>query len=462
MNSAEIFDQIERIAATSSKLEKQELVKQGMAFDLFRWVMTATYNPLVTYGVAAKTLESTKRAFPFGGAPFTPATMELVEALAYRKITGTEAEQALIAEFGRLDEKSDQLLRRILLKDMRAGFSESTINKASPGFIPEFPYMRCSLPDKSNMDKWDWTRGVFSQQKADGMFANLDYYDTGEVAIRSRQGTPFPMDEFVHVQDFVQKYFTPGHEYHGELVVHKISTDEALPREISNGIMNSIVLGGKLEDDQKIVYHVWDRIPLEFVKPGGKYDVTYRFRLKSLLNELYPSGVSQSVRLIPTQLVFSKAQAYADYGTYLRQGKEGTICKYSDAIWKDTTSKDQVKLKLEVDVDLVAKAIVPGRLGTKNEGRPGSITCETLDGLLRVDVTVKNEAMRDAIEANPDAFLEKIYAVRSNLVLNPSESNPLHSLFLPRFVEAAPRIDKTTADTLEQVQDQFRNAIEAV
>ena len=41
--------------------------------------------------------------------------------------------------------------------------------------------------------------------------------------------------------------------------------------------------------------------------------------------------------------------------------------------------------------------------------------------------------------------------------MTPTTSNGLYSLFLPRFVEF--RKDKTTADSLQQVKDQFDSAM---
>ena len=107
----------------------------------------------------------------------------------------------------------------------------------------------------------------------------------------------------------------------------------------------------------------------------------------------------------------------------------------------------------------MAKAIVPGRAGTKNESLPGSVSCHSLCTGLVVDMAIKNEEMRAAVAKDPSSILEKIFAGRANSVLSLSESNPLHSLFLPRFVYAQPRLDKTTADTLEQVKAQFAAAV---
>ena len=59
--------------------------------------------------------------------------------------------------------------------------------------VPTTPYMRCSLPEKSNMEDWDWSEGVYSQTKADGMFANVNVRGDGYVWVTSRGGTLFPV-----------------------------------------------------------------------------------------------------------------------------------------------------------------------------------------------------------------------------------------------------------------------------
>jgi DNA ligase-1 len=119
-----------------------------------------------------------------------------------------------------------------------------------------------------------------------------------------------------------------------------------------------------------------------------------------------------------------------------------------------------VKLKLEFVVDLKVKAIVPGDANGKNAGRAGSLTCTTDDEDLVVDVTVKNEAMRDEIDANPEAFVGGILKVLANGVMKPSASSDVHSLFLPRMVEACIRADKFEPDSLARVFAQQEAAIE--
>jgi len=446
MNSDQIFDLIEQIAATPSKNEKIVMLKEGCKSDHFKMVLAATYNPLVTYGMD----KMPERRDDFAGVKlFDEDTYIIIDHLATRVLTGNGARDTVAAELGMLTEKSAELLKRILRKDLRAGFSESSCNKAYKGLVPEFPYMRCSLPKDAKLKDWPWeTDGALSQEKADGMFANLDVESTGIVRITSRQGSEFPLGQFADLVQEAKTRLVPDTQTHGELLVMK--DGEILPREIGNGILNSVLSGGEFGPGETPIYKVWDSIPLSAVQPKGRFETPYRTRLRGMIVVLRDNP-GTLIQMIETKLVRSLAEAYQHAGELMKKGKEGTIVKHPHAHWRDGTSKEQVKLKLEFEVDLRVVAIAPGKEGTKNEGRAGALTCETDCGKLRVDVTVKNEAMRDLVDADPEDWIDRIIPVVANEIMTPGESNDLHSLFLPRMAEAKYRLDKADADTLDKV-----------
>ena len=455
MSSDDVLRRIDEIAATASKNAKQALLNEAIADPLFKRVCEYAYNPFKTYGVvpddwAACTGDT--------NANFDVATWTLLDRLVARTLTGNAARDAINVEFSRLNSNSAELLWRVIRKDLRAGFSESSINKACKGLIPEFPYMRCTLLKDAKVDQFDWATGVLSQEKADGMFANLDV-DDDYVALRSRQGSEFPMEHFGEVVKDARAVLMNGTQTSGELLVMKGKT--LLAREVGNGVLNSVLKGGSFASDERPIFMVWDQVPLTAVKPKGRFEVGYRKRLTHLILQLR-GDPKCSIRVIETKVLHSLKDCFAHYGEKLRQGKEGTIIKDPNAIWMDGTSKWQVKLKLDFDCDLKIVAIVPGREGTKNEGRAGSFTCESSCGGLRVDVTVKNEALRDRVDANPEEFIDRIITVVANDIMKPSESSDLHSLFLPRMVEADYRLDKSEADSLERVIAQKESAIERV
>lgn len=453
--SSTIFDIVEQIAATSSKNEKQAMIAAHKDDETWKRVLNATYNPFMNYGIRKIPERSAE-----GTAEFDEGTWLLLEDLAKRNLSGNAARDSLTAEFNRLEPKSAELLKRIVLKDLRADFSESSINKAIKGLIPDFPYMRCSLPKEVKLDEWDWSKGIISQEKADGMFVNVDHELSGLVSMRTRQGTPIPMGPFAAIEADLQRSALRGIQLHGEILV--LVDGKVAERQIGNGILNRVLNGSDFEVNEKPILKVWDAIPLEFVVTKGKCDIPYEKRLASLF-QMFPlvgSG-GRSVNVIDTKILTSLKDAYAHFSALLKQGKEGTIIKQREMTWKDGTSKGQVKLKLEVTVDLKVVAILPGKDNSKNAGRAGSLTCESACGSLRVDVAVKNEKMRDVVDAKPDDWIGRIMPVTANEILEPSASNDLHSLFLPRFAEDNYRLDKDEADDLARVRLQFESAMAA-
>lgn len=450
MTSNEILALIDKIAATPGKNDKIAMVKEGAACPEFVKVIEYAYNPFKTYGIikipGVRTPES---IFSNVDQSFNDGTWLILDNLIARRLTGGDARDVIFNEINRLNEGSGDLFVRIIRKDLRAGFSESTCNKAVKGLIPEFPYQRCSLPKDTDLKSWPWADGVFSQEKADGMYANIDHEIGGVVRITSRQGSAFPIDKFPQIVKDIRD-LVPGNQQHGEIVV--LRDGVICKRQDGNGVLNSVLNGGDFAENERPVYMVWDQIPLTAVVPKGKHKVGYRARVTSLIQQLRSTTVD-SIRLIPTKIVRSQKEAYAHAVEMMKVGKEGSIIKHPNAHWKDGTSKEQIKIKLEFEVDLKIVSIIMGKDGKRTEGRAGSLACESSCGALRVNVTVKDEAARDAIDANPTDWIGRILPVLANDIMEPSESNSFNSLYLPRMAEKGYRKDKTEADSLVRIRE---------
>lgn len=450
-NTDDVFDLIEQVAALPGKNDKIALLKEHASANLLRAVLEATYNPLTTYGLRKVPGQNHEAARTTGS--FSATTWAVLSGMKTRHLTGNSALGVIQDEMNELSSKSAELFKRIILKDMRAGFSEETVNKVWPKLLPDFPYQRCCLPKDSKIKEWIETEGAISQEKADGLYLNADHEASGEVILYTRAGSMFPMDKFEPIASAIKSTFLRGTQTHGELLVMRMSgagePAQVLSREVGNGILNSVLKGGSFAVTDYPVFLVWDQIPRTSVVAKGSYDTPYRARLASLISQVKDSGAG-FIRVIPTRVVKNLAEAYEHAGEIMAAGGEGTIVKRKSAIWKDGTSKEQVKLKLEFEVDLVVNAILPGEDNTKNEGRPGRIACSTSCGGLLVNVAVKNESMRAALEKDPQSWIGSIMPVTANLIMAPSESNAFHSLFLPRFSQDTARVDKFEADSLER------------
>ena len=347
-----------------------------------------------------------------------------------------------------------ELMIRILNKDPKAGFGESTVNKACKGLLPDFIYMRCALPKDAKFNTWDWKRGVISQEKADGMYCAIEK-SNGDISLSARSGKPFDPDSFPNIVRLGLDVLNDNTQTQGELLVIDID-GKIQPREIGNGILNKVSQGGKWPDGFGPVFRAWDQIPLSEVKAKVKYCVGYADRLTDLIKQLAKPNMELAV--IDTKIVHSFEDAKAHYAEMLSAGKEGTILSEPNAPWIDSTSKFKIKFKLTAPCELRVTGWRPGK--NKNASTFGALVCESEDGLLEVGVSGFTDTKRKEIFGDICNWIGSIVTVESNMIMAPSRDGKKWSLFLPRFVER--RLDKDVADNLQQIKDQFDAAASSV
>lgn len=443
MTTDRIFNLIETIAATPGKNDKVALLRAHQHDLDLQEILLLAYDPFYTYGVRSLPVVTAT-----GSEGFTTSTRGMLVDLVNRSLTGSAARDRIGHELSKLSPASAELLRRVLLKDMRAGINESTINSVMKGLIPEFAYMRCSLPKHVKLDKFDWARGVYSQVKADGMFVNINHEWDGTVQFVSRQGHPFRMGGYHRLVELVRRSLKPGTQTHGEMVV--LNDGQVLPRKDGNGLINSVNAGEDFAKDEEPVLQLWDQIPLGEVEPGGKYQIPYDVRMTELVEQV---GLGcHNMHVIQTRIVHSWAEAQAHRAEVVAAGGEGTVIKDASGAWMDGTSKWQVKLKLEVSVDLKITGFTEGK--GKFAKWFGALVTETEDGLLSTDVSGMSDALRKKISGNRQAYLGTVVSVTANdLSEIPGQKA---ALMHPRLDEI--RLDKRVADTLDQVRDQFDSA----
>ena len=434
---------IEVINSDQGRLFKESKVKEfGTQVPSFVKLLNRTYSTEYVYGIkkVVQTQVGTQTVANVWGQVET-----MLDRLTLRTVTGNAARTEVENLLNLLTADEAQVIINLLKGDLRCGISVATINKMFPDTIPEYPYMRCSLMKGSNIDNFDWASGIFSQEKADGMFANIFLHPDLITKITSRNGTLFANTEF---RDFIHEFVNvadEGYCYHGELLV--LEDGKVLARELGNGVLNSVLKGGCFEKNQKPFYMVWDRVPLKDAVSGGKCKTQYKDRFDAIKNIK-----GTFVDVIPTKIVYSLAEAYEHYVELTSRNIEGTVIKNPKAIWEDKTSKDQIKLKIEAEVDLIVRGFNPGN--GKNAHLFGSIMAESSDGRLRVNVSGISDKDRERINNEREEWIDKkIITVRANSIM---ESNDVAALFLPRLVEE--RLDKSEADDFEKIKQIFEEA----
>jgi hypothetical protein len=390
--------------------------------------------------------------------------MELTDALfalekiTSRELTGFDAIDHLKRTLSALSADDAYIICRIIEKDCKIGMGTSNINKVIPNLIEKTPYMGAKSYDVK-LIKGIFAKGGrgFSQVKMDGRYCN-SIIRGGEVEMESRQGEPtilIPQPKFVSELSKLEDCVL-----NGELTIPGITRYE------SNGIIASLISISKKTIDGKdvtkeiaefekehmgyydalnsIVFTAWDKITVdEYFDTKSARPYNLRFdNLKNMLTELN----GDNVKLVETKFVFTFEEAMEHFQEMLNRGEEGTILKAATGTWKDGKPNWQVKLKLEMDVDL---KIVGFNYGTgKNIDVISSLNCETSDGLLKTRPTGINEEMMGYITTNQDSLLGTIIECKCSGLSHDSDGN--HSLLHPVFKKL--RDDKDTCDSLESVK----------
>ena len=176
----ELKEFIEKMRATSSSLEKVEIIKNSSKF--IHEVLEATYNPYKQYYVTSKTCKKNSKLFAAG--PVTPL-LKLLNILNSRKATGHDAIR-LVNRFAQANEDWD-LIYKIIDKDLEIRAGDKVINKAVPGLIPTF---KVALA-KEFEGKCDWDDKWHASRKLDGVRCLARVDEEGVCTLYSRTGKEF-------------------------------------------------------------------------------------------------------------------------------------------------------------------------------------------------------------------------------------------------------------------------------
>lgn len=443
-----IYHIIKQLQQTSSTNEKLAIMEANKDNELLKEYMRLVTCPSVSFYITEKAFPVVTKTGAHTFQSLSAAGYTIgVEGLSQRHVTGQAAKNFIIATMEDLDEEHQELYKMLLLKDIRAKIGVTLVNKVWPSLCVDIPYMRCSLPNEKNLNKFKEAETFIVQTKGDGMFASLVLDNNNwneDVSLYTRNGNKFPQ--------WMAEYISEGLNdtqavYEGELLCFR--KDKMLSRKEGNGILNSIMQGGELPEDVSVQYHVWNRLPLEDWK-GGVASHNYQVCFSSLVSMLHVNNPKQ-ISVIDYEVVETLEQAYAFNQQQLAKGLEGSIIKTLTHKWKNGTSNECLKLKVEAEIDLFIYDVVEGK--GKAQGMCGALRLHSSCGKLEVDVgTGMSDKHRKQYWEEKDTLIGRVVAIKANDLLS-KEGSETMSLFLPVLIEI--RTDKTEADSLERIEQIF-------
>jgi DNA ligase-1 len=321
--------------------------------------------------------------------------------------------------------------RRILIKDLRCGVSEKTVNKVLKGHsdkIPPVPVFECQLAhDGANHEK-KITGVRLLEPKLDGVrVITVINYTNRTVTQFSRNGKL--LENFSHITNAILDN------------IDLIRRSMVLDGEMVSGSFQELMKQVHRKEDvqaQDARLMLFDILPLSEFQ-SGKSSLGQR-RRSNLLNSMKKIfDQIGHIDIIPWQevnldeyvgqLVFKQFNEDA-----INKGYEGIMIKDPDALYECKRTVAWLKQKPFIEVSL---EVVDVEEGTgRNTGRLGALVCAGVDDGRSIRVNIGSgfsDADRDEFWSGRDSLAGQVVEVRADAVTQNQDGT--YSLRFPRFLK---------------------------
>lgn len=378
MTSDDVLAILDKIAATGSRNEKEEILAEAIKDPLMKRVVKAACDSFITYGLKPKKGRSLgSHAFDME----SEGVWDFLDRLASRELTGNLAKERLESMWGSLNPNACELLWRILSKDLRCGITAKTINAVLPGAIPVFEVMLSKVYEEKRIKSWP----VAVEPKMDGMRAMILVKD-GQARAFSRVGNHIPALDYLsgmiaqtvrNAMDEIAGSREPANEL-SEAYFRMLGGDHGNPTlaidcEAISG--ESFYDGGvrrKSKDATEVMLHVFDAVPYKMLdRPEREIPLPFKFRRKFAEFTVACAPPGAPIGMTRLRLAHSHDEVMAITEDHWRAGLEGSMVKTLDGHYVKTKGHIWQKIKKEETEDLRITGWFEGEAGTVLEGKFG-------------------------------------------------------------------------------------------
>jgi DNA ligase-1 len=412
----------------NSRLDKEAIIlvqaEAGNA-EFFEGCRLA-FDAMVTFGVKKVPTHSG----PDGqGLPWI-AFRKLADQLQKRELTGNDAKSAIeLALAVATQSQWNNWYRRILIKDLRCGLSEKTINKVVEKKWPEYavPVFSCQLAHDSANHEGKVSGQKLIEVKLDGVRVITVVYPDGSVEQFSRNGKE--LVNFPHVKEQLAK------------IAQGFTEPMVLDGEIMSGTFQDLMKQIHRKSSAKAndaVLNLFDALPLSAFESGESATTQeqrsewlktwFAANESALPNVTVVAQETVDLDTDPGQERYKEINALAIKGGY-----EGIMLKDPKALYECKRSVAWLKLKPFIEVSLTVVAVEEGT--GKNIGRLGALVCEGDDDGRRILVNVGSgftDDQRIDYWNNRKKVVRKVSEVRADAITQNQDGT--YSLRFPRFL----------------------------
>lgn len=390
---------------TNSITQKKYILKQ---FEDMKEILEWTYNPYKKYHVTARNIKKfmSNKA---DGVYVVNSIFELLSLLTNREVTGHDALSAC-SYFIDLNKKHEEIILKILNKDLECGTSIKTINSTFPGLIPLFEVPLASLykPDKHSIFDGQW----FLSRKLDGIRC-LIFIEEDSIKCMTREG-------------------------------HEITTLEKIKEELLNrwDYLYPIILDGELciyrqgQEYFNEISSLWNRKNYTIENP-----MFYVFDIYSI--EEFKQGYSDENYAVKIPILASIFKGYKyirfleqlhikkEVGLDIPEGWEGLIVrKMEETIFKRSNNLLKIKEFKEEEFKIISLKESTMMIDGKKVPVVGSFDIDYKGFTVNVGSGLSQEQRIDWLK-NPNEVLNKTVTIRYTAESQDKQGNL--SLRFPRF-----------------------------
>jgi len=415
-----------------SRLNKEDIIRvqaEAGHTEFFKGIRLAL-DPMVTFGVKKVPTHSG----PDGqGLPWT-VFQDLADKLAKRELTGHDARDAieLCLAIAKKNEWNDWY-RRILIKDLRCGTSDKTINKVVEKKYADYaiPVFGCQLAHDSTNHESKVAGKKLIEVKLDGVRVITVVRSDGRVDMFSRNGKE--LANFPHITEQLSNVV----KTHGSSNNMDVVLDGEIMSSSFQDLMKQVHRKDNVEAGDAIL-NLFDVLPLEDFEKGiwnksqsDRSDMVYYWH--KTYKDMLPNITVVGHELVDLDTVEGSKRFKEINQKAIDGGYEGIMIKDPDAPYECKRTASWLKLKPFIEVSLEVKDVEEGT--GRNVGRLGALVCEGDDDARRIRVNVGSgfsDDDRNTFWNSRSDVLGRIVEVRADAITQNQDGT--YSLRFPRFL----------------------------
>jgi DNA ligase 1 len=418
------WDVVIELENDNSRLVKEAIIKRESTAgndELFKG-FRAAYDAMVTFGV-----KKVDEKIGDGNGITSDEFWAVADKLEKRELTGNAAQAAIAALRDAAKELQwNRWYRRILIKDMRCGTSDSTINKHADEKY-HVPVFTCQLAHDGLKHESKISGEKLIEVKLDGVRVLSVLYPDGTVKQFSRNGK-----ELVNFPEVCSQLCVGTHAFTEPMVL-----DGEIMSSSFQDLMKQISRKSDVKTDDAVL-NLFDIVPLRDFLAGkcNQSQVVRSAKLKQWHHEI--SEHTPNINVLGQQLVdldtltgkqtFAKINADAIKGGY-----EGIMIKDLDAPYECKRSVAWLKQKPYIEVSLTVQYVEEGT--GRNVGRLGAFFCTGLDDGKLIEVNVGSgfsDDQRIEFWLYQEECVGRVVEVRADAITQNQDGT--YSLRFPRFL----------------------------